>query len=306
MTELMGKDCTSKPNTLNSAMGVEIDLAGAERRLNIIGLLKVDVPSEKTNHGLPVREGSGIKNTPKLPPMPTDKLNAMRAALEKEKLYSTDTDDGSVESLTTHSLVNDESTQEYSGLQRVMARLHPASLYARAQTWNYSRKRHDQDESREEWGTKKKATVIALGVMAASAGAYVYYKYGIDSKSVHGGGTVNGPANLSDNLSQTPNLRGGGPGSSRASENSTDWSKFSRSARHATYSEGWNNTFMEMNIPKDKWAEVLRDAGPRLQKLGEAYNDSRYNNLGISRPGPLSNDALEAIVSAARKNGVEL
>ena len=61
-----------------------------------------------------------------------------------------------------------------------------------------------------------------------------------------------------------------------------------------------------MGIAEKDWGKVLSTAGPKLEKLGEAYFDNTAGEFRISRPGQLSNDALRVIASSSRKNGVEL
>jgi hypothetical protein len=76
---------------------------------------------------------------------------------------------------------------------------------------------------------------------------------------------------------------------------------------HDVYSvhpgEGWNETMQDMGIPEDKWADVLKDAGPKLHEQGWSYYDNAHHEWRISRPGTLSKGAVEALKSASAENG---
>lgn len=67
--------------------------------------------------------------------------------------------------------------------------------------------------------------------------------------------------------------------------------------------EGWDETFRDMGIPQDNWADVLKDAGPKLHDLGVADFDSDSNQWWISRSGNLPTDALRAIADSSAKFG---
>jgi hypothetical protein len=76
---------------------------------------------------------------------------------------------------------------------------------------------------------------------------------------------------------------------------------------HDTYNvhsgEGWNETMQDMGIPKDKWADVLKDAGPKLHEQGWSYFDNAHGEWRISKPGHLSESAVAALKDASAKNG---
>ncbi|MEO8691856.1 MAG: hypothetical protein ABI397_03690 [Candidatus Saccharimonas sp.] len=67
--------------------------------------------------------------------------------------------------------------------------------------------------------------------------------------------------------------------------------------------EGWYETFKDMGIPKDKWANVLKDAGPKLHKLGAAYFNQAHGEWRIASPGTLKVDSLQAIADSSAKFG---
>ncbi len=85
-----------------------------------------------------------------------------------------------------------------------------------------------------------------------------------------------------------------------------EWADFSKAAQNAQPNEGWNRTMLELGIPKDHWADILKDAGPKLNKIGEAYYDKRFNDWGISEPGKLSKRALQIIAAASKRDGFDL
>ena len=75
--------------------------------------------------------------------------------------------------------------------------------------------------------------------------------------------------------------------------------EFSKAAQHIEAGEGFNQTFREMGIPRDKWAATLRKAGPELVKMGVAYKDQAVGGYGFSQEGPLKRAALQVISKAA-------
>ena len=76
---------------------------------------------------------------------------------------------------------------------------------------------------------------------------------------------------------------------------------------HDTYNvhpgEGWNETMKDMGIPQDKWADVLKDAGPKLHEQGWAYFDNAHDEWRISKPGHLSGSAVQALKEASAQHG---
>lgn len=67
--------------------------------------------------------------------------------------------------------------------------------------------------------------------------------------------------------------------------------------------EGFYQTFKDMGVPRNIWGKVLNEAGPRLQKLGEAYFDKAHGEWRIPHSGQFSREALEMIASAAADHG---
>lgn len=75
---------------------------------------------------------------------------------------------------------------------------------------------------------------------------------------------------------------------------------FSTEALTVERGEGLNHTFKELGIPKDKWAETLQKAGPKLVKMGEAYVDPSIGGYGLKGDGTLSRSALRTIADVAK------
>lgn len=84
-----------------------------------------------------------------------------------------------------------------------------------------------------------------------------------------------------------------------------DPSEIRGDARMVTPGEGWYQTFGELHISQDKWADVLKTAGPKLQEQGWAYRmpDGQW---GISHQGRLTDSALKTIARAAARNGASV
>ena len=76
---------------------------------------------------------------------------------------------------------------------------------------------------------------------------------------------------------------------------------------HDTYNvhpgEGWDETMKDMGIPEDKWAEVLKDAGPKLHDQHWAYFDNAHHEWRISKPGHLSEAAVRTLKEASARHG---
>ena len=69
-----------------------------------------------------------------------------------------------------------------------------------------------------------------------------------------------------------------------------------------TKGEGWYNTFKEFGVSSGNRDELLKEVGPQLEKMGEAYR-TEDGLWGISRPGELSDDASRLIVDTANEHG---
>ncbi len=84
------------------------------------------------------------------------------------------------------------------------------------------------------------------------------------------------------------------------------WAEFSPSAHMVTPGEGWYQTFQELNIPHEHWADVLKDAGPKLHEQGWAYWDGAHSEWRISHTGKLPTSALKVIAAASKSDGFTL
>ncbi len=87
---------------------------------------------------------------------------------------------------------------------------------------------------------------------------------------------------------------------------SISWADFAPSAHMVTPGEGWYQTFQELNIPQDHWADVLKDAGPKLHEQGLAYWDNAHSEWRISHTGKLPTSALKVIAAASKRDGYTL
>ncbi|MGB4762774.1 MAG: hypothetical protein WBP12_05470 [Candidatus Saccharimonas sp.] len=67
--------------------------------------------------------------------------------------------------------------------------------------------------------------------------------------------------------------------------------------------EGWFETFQDMGIPKEHWAEVLQDAGPKLHDLGVADFNSAEGQWWIAQSGNLKPEVLQTIADSSAKFG---
>ncbi len=81
--------------------------------------------------------------------------------------------------------------------------------------------------------------------------------------------------------------------------------EFGDAARTAEPNEGWFNTITETTgiRNQDQLRTILNDVGPELARRGEAYVAPDLGGYGISRPGQLSQRALELIQQSAERNG---
>ncbi len=167
----------------------------------------------------------------------------------------------------------------------------------------------------ERLGSHKKSK-LALGIIgvAALAGGTAWYLV-----NRHNGGGMTGNGNFfNDAMShvqdsvnnateQSKDITGGGTlHRNSGAGGGLEWADFSKAAQNAQPNEGWNQTMLELGIPKDLWGDVLKDAGPKLNKIGEAYYDKRFNDWGISEPGKLSKRALQILATSSKRNGFDL
>lgn len=66
--------------------------------------------------------------------------------------------------------------------------------------------------------------------------------------------------------------------------------------------EGWYQTFKEFGVTSGNRDDLLKEVGPQLEKMGEAYR-TEDGLWGISHPGELSDDASRLIVDTANEHG---
>ena len=191
-----------------------------------------------------------------------------------------------------------ESDDDAPSKMRWRDRVRPSGIAANLSARNYERRNREKSDDTKE--RKYGKAILAVGGLAvAVAGVALLNKYGFDLPNGGGSGGGSGAGDGAREAATSGN--GGGNGG-----NKLNWNDFDSSARTASDGEGWNQTFKEMGIAEKDWGKVLSTAGPKLEKLGEAYFDNTAGEFRISRPGQLSNDALRVIASSSRKNGVEL
>lgn len=69
-----------------------------------------------------------------------------------------------------------------------------------------------------------------------------------------------------------------------------------------TKGEGWYQTFKDFGVPGQYRDDLLKEIGPQLEKMGDAYKTSD-GLWGISQPGELSDEASRLIVERAGEHG---
>lgn len=165
--------------------------------------------------------------------------------------------------------------------------------------------------AREKLGGHKKAA-LALGVLAAGAGVGIYLLNRNNGGSATGA-HMSGGNWFNDILSHTSDtVKDAADAAGHVAEGAKDtathlsWDQFSEHARHITSGEGWYGTFQDMKIPKEHWATILNEAGPKLQHLGEAYYDNNAGEWRISHTGELSGKSLQVLAAASEKAGYSL
>ena len=188
-----------------------------------------------------------------------------------------------------------------------------------------------EEDSHKEQVKRRKALAWGVGSVAVGAGAayglshiipYVSDGYDTardttrgwlhidnpDSTPIATGNTYGAPENLHDGVLPNGHYVDGDTGAPEAplESHKPSWSDFDKSARVVTPGEGWYQTFKELGIPKEHWAETLKSAGPDLKDHGWAYFDGAHDEWRISHTGKLPTSALETITNAAHAHGVEL
>ncbi len=165
--------------------------------------------------------------------------------------------------------------------------------------------------ARERLGKRKKGK-LALGLLAVAAAGvgvavYAANRHNGGGSGGNGGNWLNDIMNnIGDAADKAKDAATDKPTGGGGHNGSVEWADFLPKARNVHRGEGWYNTFKEMGIPKEHWADVLNDAGPKLGKIGEAYYDNNAGEWRISRPGQLSESALRVIAAASKRDGVDL
>lgn len=85
-------------------------------------------------------------------------------------------------------------------------------------------------------------------------------------------------------------------------------SLFSAEAKRIHKGEGLFETFKQMGIPKSEHEQLLREVGPKLEKMGIAYRDHKIGGFGINmtEDGKMPKKALEVISKAAAHRGAHV
>lgn len=149
-----------------------------------------------------------------------------------------------------------------------------------------------ETEEQYERRMRRNGQGVALGIVAL-AGASIAAKFGAFDGLFDGNANASASGNTEAAAESTDRgSRGGGV------ETSTQ--QFSNDSLRVDRGEGLFQTFKEMGIPKDKWQEVLNQSGPKLVRMGEAYNDPSIGGFGLKGDGRLSTRALGVIADTAR------
>ena len=151
-------------------------------------------------------------------------------------------------------------------------------------------RKEGETEEQYERRMRRNGRNIALGIVAL-AGASIAAKAGAFDSIFDGGHPVGAP---SAEAADTAAGRDGG------GREAVDAPVYSAETRRVDNGEGLFQTFKEMGIPKDKWQAVLDQSGPKLVRMGEAYNDPSIGGYGLNGDGRLSQRALNVIADSAR------
>ena len=148
-------------------------------------------------------------------------------------------------------------------------------------------RRHMKNESLTEEQKDDRRRYRRLAMLgAAGVATLLAVKYGHDYFVNHANDAAT--AGSGNGIKNLPLNNGGGSGREAATE-------FSKAAEHISRGEGINQTMKEMGIPRDKWNEVLKKAGPKLVKMHAAYRDQKIGGYGWSEAGPTKKAALKVI-----------
>lgn len=80
---------------------------------------------------------------------------------------------------------------------------------------------------------------------------------------------------------------------------------FSNDALTIRAGEGWYQTFKEVGISREHWADMLNRAGPKLEEMGVAYRAPELGGWGMNMTpdGRMPEEALRYITETAREHG---
>jgi hypothetical protein len=234
--------------------------------------------------------------------------NVLRTSLEGPvdvPITGTDTVDDSQDE-------DDTAVVRASRLKRAATKIGdiPRSAAAKLAVRNQTRQDHWESLSRGERRSYRQARKMGAATLAlAGIGAGVVINSYLSNKGLTSGGG-HGSASAADmlvNRGQSGNAPDVSIGKfdlnvpDRPSRGNTPIPiEFSKAAQHIETGEGFNQTFREMGIPREKWAATLRKAGPELVKMGVAYKDQAVGGYGFSQEGQLSRSSMLVISKAAQ------
>ncbi|MCB9819850.1 hypothetical protein H6796_00870 [Candidatus Nomurabacteria bacterium] len=174
--------------------------------------------------------------------------------------------------------------------------------------------RREQSKRRKAfaWGAGSIAVGAALGYGIHNASEYLSDR-NLTTKDWISGKVDNVPS-VDGDIDEDPTdgagtdvNEGNGTGEGTEPDGGADTNKdtlsWSKDAVTVTHGEGFYQTFQEMGIPEEYWAEVIEDVGPKLQNRGWAYFDSMNNEWRISHTGDLSDVELGIVSDSAKRAG---
>lgn len=170
-----------------------------------------------------------------------------------------------------------------------------AYLATRMEDYRLSHQRIDDDHTGERRGISDKNLKRLVGVVAGVVIAVSAYKLGSD---IFGDHSV--LAEAANNAAGNPiDTNNGGdvlpaPAAPAVEGTGQNWDvpNYSEAARTVTAGEGFNQTFLEMNIPEAEWPSLLQKVGPQLPEWAYRMSDGSW---GISHTGTLPDSVLQLI-----------
>jgi hypothetical protein len=172
-----------------------------------------------------------------------------------------------------------------------------AYLATRMENYRLSHQRIDDDHTGERRGISDKNLKRLVGVVAGVVIAVSAYKLGNDifgdhsaladaannAAGNHPGGNIGGDVAPTP-AAPAPAVEGSGQ----------NWNvpNYSEAARTVTAGEGFNQTFLEMNIPESEWPSLLQKVGPQLPDWAYRMPNGSW---GISHTGTLPDSVLQLI-----------